>query len=179
MENPTIELLARRRSAKPQMLGLPAPSAEELERLLTIAARVPDHKKLVPWRFVVFEGEARAQIGEVFAAACLAEEKETPSPARLDTERSDGVVEAAERRTLGAGERADRRAVRERDDVVREVRHRVVDRAFEALVHVAGQEAAEESGEPALLEPDHVSLDERETDDVRSVVRPARGRQYV
>ena len=87
MENPTIELLARRRSAKPQMLGLPAPTAEELERLLTIAARVPDHKKLVPWRFVVFEGEARAQIGEVFAAACLAEEKETPSPARLDTER--------------------------------------------------------------------------------------------
>ena len=87
MENPTIELLARRRSAKPQMLGLPAPSAEELERLLTIAARVPDHKKLVPWRFVVFEGEARARIGEVFAAACLAEEKETPSPARLDSER--------------------------------------------------------------------------------------------
>lgn len=87
VNNPVIELLATRRSVKPHMLVPPAPTGAELERLLTIAARVPDHKKLVPWRFIVFEGEARARIGEAFAAACLVEEKETPSPARLDIER--------------------------------------------------------------------------------------------
>ena len=85
--NALIEALATRRSVKPDRLAEPAPTAEELERILTIAARVPDHKKLVPWRFIVFEGEARAAAGEIFAAACAAEEKEPPSPFRLDTER--------------------------------------------------------------------------------------------
>jgi nitroreductase len=92
MENPKmndvmLEALATRRSVKPDRLAAPAPSAGELERILTVAARVPDHKKLVPWRFIVFEGDARAQIGEVFAAACAAEEKDPPSPIRLETER--------------------------------------------------------------------------------------------
>jgi nitroreductase len=59
----------------------------ELEKILTIAARVPDHKKLVPWRFIVFEGEARARMGELFAAACEAEETAPPSAVRLETER--------------------------------------------------------------------------------------------
>jgi nitroreductase len=88
MSNATLDLLAARRSVKPQLLGLPGPSTAELDRILTIAARVPDHKKLAPWRFVVFEGEARTRFGEVIAAACAAEEKEPPSPVRLETERT-------------------------------------------------------------------------------------------
>jgi nitroreductase len=56
--------------------------------MLTAAARVPDHKKLVPWRFIVFEGDARARFGEALAAACAAEEKEPPSSARLQVERT-------------------------------------------------------------------------------------------
>ncbi len=87
MKSETLDLLRTRRSVKPDMLAEPAPSAEELETILTIAARVPDHKKLVPWRFMVFEGEARAAAGEIFAAACRAEENE-PSPIRLETERT-------------------------------------------------------------------------------------------
>ena len=87
MNNPVIDMLAARRSVKPGMLVAPGPSAAELDRMLTIAARVPDHKKLVPWRFIVFEGEARARMGEVIAEACQAEEREAPSPVRLDTER--------------------------------------------------------------------------------------------
>lgn len=83
-----LEALETRRSVKPDRLAEPAPSADELTRILTIAARVPDHKKLVPWRFMVFEGEARAKAGEIFAAACAAEEKEPPSPVRLETERT-------------------------------------------------------------------------------------------
>lgn len=85
--NETLKLLAGRRSAKAALLTGPGPSASELETMLTIAARVPDHKRLVPWRFVVFEGEARARFGEVLAATLAREEREPPSPARLETER--------------------------------------------------------------------------------------------
>lgn len=84
----TLNLLANRRSVKPTMFAEPGPSTDELDTLLTIAARVPDHKKLTPWRFVVFKGAARARAGEIFAAACAAEDKDAPSEVRLETERS-------------------------------------------------------------------------------------------
>ncbi len=87
MNDAVLELLATRRSVKPDKLAAPAPSGAELDRILTIAARVPDHKKLVPWRFMVFEGDARAAAGELFVAACKAEENE-PSHVRLETERT-------------------------------------------------------------------------------------------
>lgn len=87
MNDALFHALATRRSVKADRLRAPAPTGEELDRILTVAARVPDHKKLVPWRFIVFEGEARAAAGELFAAACQAEEKE-PSHVRLDTERA-------------------------------------------------------------------------------------------
>lgn len=88
MDNQLIEFLAQRRSVKPDKLLAPGPSAEELSRILTVGMRVPDHKKLVPWRFILFEGDARAQIGEVFAQACMQEERETPSHVRLGMERA-------------------------------------------------------------------------------------------
>jgi len=62
-----IELLKSRRSVKPMELRAPAPSAAQLETLLTIASRVPDHGKLAPWRFIVFEGNAREKAGEKIA----------------------------------------------------------------------------------------------------------------
>jgi nitroreductase len=86
MNDALLAALETRRSVKPDRLEAPAPTGAELDRLLAIAARVPDHKKLVPWRFIVFEGEARAAAGEIFAAACQAEEKD-PSHVRLETER--------------------------------------------------------------------------------------------
>jgi nitroreductase len=64
-----LDLLKTRRSVKPIDLGGPAPSAAELETLLTVAARVPDHGKLVPWRFLVFEGDARLKAGLAIASA--------------------------------------------------------------------------------------------------------------
>src|ERR1700760_3996927 len=67
-----IDLLRRRRSLKPNELGPPGPSAAELETLLTIASRVPDHGKLAPWRFVVFEGGARLKGGDAIAKAFVA-----------------------------------------------------------------------------------------------------------
>jgi nitroreductase len=64
-----LKLLTTRRSFKPVELGGPAPSAAEVDTLLTVASRVPDHGKLVPWRFIVFEGAARLAAGEAIVAA--------------------------------------------------------------------------------------------------------------
>lgn len=49
-----------------EMTG-PAPSSAQIDTLLTVASRVPDHGKLTPWRFIVFEGDARLSIGEKLA----------------------------------------------------------------------------------------------------------------
>jgi nitroreductase len=64
-----LDLLKTRRSVKPVELAGPGPSAAEIDTLLTIAARVPDHGKLVPWRFIVFTGEGRLKAGAAIAAA--------------------------------------------------------------------------------------------------------------
>ncbi len=85
--NETLTLLTTRRSVKAAHLVAPGPSAPELETILGCAARVPDHKKVEPWRFIVFEGEARAKFGDVLAGVLKTEDKEAPSPARLETER--------------------------------------------------------------------------------------------
>jgi len=62
-----IDLLKVRRSVKPREMTAPGPSPAELETILTIGARVPDHGKLTPWRFIVFEGDARRRAGEIIA----------------------------------------------------------------------------------------------------------------
>jgi len=66
----TLAFLARRRSAAAMALTEPAPSDAELATLLRLAARVPDHGKLSPWRFVVLRGEAKRRfIGGLEAIA--------------------------------------------------------------------------------------------------------------
>jgi nitroreductase len=62
-----LDLLKTRRSVKPIELTAPGPAAAEIDTLLTIASRVPDHGKLTPWRFIVFSGEARLKAGETIA----------------------------------------------------------------------------------------------------------------
>ena len=51
----TLYFLRHRRSHPPRMLRGPGPDRHELVNLLTLAARVPDHGKLEPWRFIVLE----------------------------------------------------------------------------------------------------------------------------
>lgn len=55
-----LRFLATRRSASALTLTEPAPTAAELGDLLRLAARVPDHGKLAPWRFILLDGEAKA-----------------------------------------------------------------------------------------------------------------------
>lgn len=64
----TLKLLALRRSSKLMQLAEPGPSSEEWDALIQLAARVPDHGKLGPWRFVVIEGEARERAGAALEA---------------------------------------------------------------------------------------------------------------
>lgn len=65
--NIILEHLKTRRSIKAQSLIAPGPSNEELEEILLAANRVPDHKKLGPWRFIIFTGAANNQAGVVLA----------------------------------------------------------------------------------------------------------------
>ena len=81
-----LELLTTRRSFKAGELAGPAPSAAEVEKLLTIASRVPDHGKLTPWRFIVFEGDARQAAGDVIADAFRAKYPDA-KPEHIEAER--------------------------------------------------------------------------------------------
>lgn len=57
--NEVLRFLARRRSASAMTLTAPGPNDQDLSDLLRLAARVPDHGKLAPWRFVILRGEAK------------------------------------------------------------------------------------------------------------------------
>lgn len=72
---------ATRRSGKPRDMVAPGPDAEQLERILSAAIRVPDHGKLAPWRFVVVAPEQR----DAFAALLQRAYRETrPEPGRQE-----------------------------------------------------------------------------------------------
>ena len=81
-----LDLLKTRRSVKPREMTPPGPAAAELETILTIGARVPDHGKLAPWRFIVFEGEARERAGEIIAGV-FARKNPNASAADIEIEK--------------------------------------------------------------------------------------------
>jgi len=85
--NDTVALLQQRRSVAPHLLREPGPGPGEIETLLTIASRVPDHGRLAPWRFVVIEGEARARIGETIASAFRSDQPDA-DPEKVAFERN-------------------------------------------------------------------------------------------
>lgn len=58
--NDLTRYLATRRSIPAARLVAPAPDEADLQSMLRIAARVPDHGKLAPWRFIVIGGPERA-----------------------------------------------------------------------------------------------------------------------
>jgi nitroreductase len=61
-------LLASRKSASAKAMTAPGPTAAQLREILNYAVRVPDHGKLTPWRFIVFEGAARDKFGDAMVA---------------------------------------------------------------------------------------------------------------
>jgi nitroreductase len=81
-----LQLLKTRRSVKPMELTGPGPSKPEIDTMLAIASRVPDHGKLAPWRFIVFEGDARLTAGAAIAAAFTADRADA-TPEQIEFER--------------------------------------------------------------------------------------------
>lgn len=59
-----LDFLSRRRSSSALTLGGPGPSSGEIETLIRLATRVPDHGKLSPWRFIVLAGEAKSAFAD-------------------------------------------------------------------------------------------------------------------
>ena len=82
-----LQLLKTRRSVKPMELTGPAPSEAEIDTLLSIASRVPDHGKLTPWRFIVFEGDARDAAARR-SSQPLPPTAPTPRPSRSNSSAS-------------------------------------------------------------------------------------------
>lgn len=82
----TLDLLQSRKSGSAKRMKGPGPSTEQLRTLITCASRVPDHGKLTPWRFVIFDGEARAAFGEVLVRALKSSEPDA-SEERVAQER--------------------------------------------------------------------------------------------
>jgi nitroreductase len=76
--NDTIDLLERRRSVPPMAMTGVGPTPEDIETMLRIAARVPDHGKLAPWRFILLEGEARTRAGALVADIYAVQNREAP-----------------------------------------------------------------------------------------------------
>ena len=82
-----LKFMAQRRSALVRAMMAPGPDAQQLELILRIAARTPDHRKLFPWRFILFEGEARAEFGEHLAGIFQNDNPDMPDE-RVEHERN-------------------------------------------------------------------------------------------
>jgi nitroreductase len=94
MEERLVDYLRTRRTIPAAQIGEPGPDAETLREMLRIAARVPDHGKLAPWRFILFEGERRQQAvdGLIRIAESAPDEKERRLRAEKARFFADGAV---------------------------------------------------------------------------------------
>jgi nitroreductase len=85
-----LDLLLSRRSGSAKTMAAPGPSKKQVAQILKAGARAPDHGKLFPWRFILFEDKGRDRAGSIIAEA-----------AKADGER-DRQVEEERRRFLRA-----------------------------------------------------------------------------
>ncbi|MGR6465561.1 nitroreductase family protein [Rhizobium sp. PAMB 3182] len=87
MDMKLIDYLAVRRSIPAFQMREPGPSRSEIEAILKLAVRVPDHGKIAPWRFVVYRGAERARIGEELLKMALARKPDL-SDEMIEVERT-------------------------------------------------------------------------------------------
>lgn len=78
-----LEFLASRRSGRPRDMVDPGPTTAELQRILEIATRTPDHGKLAPWRFVIVGKEQRGAFAEILHTAYRID-KDQPGRLEID-----------------------------------------------------------------------------------------------
>ncbi len=87
-----LALLRSRRSGKARDMGAPGPSPEQLADIVAIAARVPDHGKLAPWRFVIISADKRDAFAALLTAAYR---RARPEAGRLEIEAMDAFPRQA------------------------------------------------------------------------------------
>lgn len=87
-----LSLLATRRSGRPRDMVAPGPDAAQIDAMLAIAMRTPDHGKLAPWRFVVVGADQRDRLADVITTAYRAER---PQAARLEIEALESFARQA------------------------------------------------------------------------------------
>ena len=59
-----LKRLSERRSTPAQTLDGPGPDGDQIARMISVAARTPDHGKLAPWRFVILSAAAKWRIAD-------------------------------------------------------------------------------------------------------------------
>ena len=82
----TAELIATRQTVLPKRLQAPGPSGAALETILSAAAHAPDHRQILPWRFILVPDTMRDALGQAFVDA-LVERDEAADPVDLDKAR--------------------------------------------------------------------------------------------
>ncbi len=87
MNRAVIDFLLARKSAPIDQMSGPGPTDEEIDLMMRIASRVPDHGRLAPWRFILYRGAARREIGDRLAELAVKLEGELPEM-RLEKERT-------------------------------------------------------------------------------------------
>jgi nitroreductase len=99
-----LAFLAHRRSASAVTLAAPAPTPDQIGDLLRLAARVPDHGKLFPWRFILLEEPSKAAFVATLetiarsrpdadkAAAALAKIRTPPLTVAVVSRVADGKI---------------------------------------------------------------------------------------
>ena len=87
MNKHTLDLLLNRRSVLSKNLSEPGPNEQQLQTLLKIATRVPDHRKLEPWRFIIIQGDKRKELGQKFCQIRQLECELTPAQINAEQNR--------------------------------------------------------------------------------------------
>jgi len=82
LSNP-FNYLRSRRSCRPRDMTAPGPSSPQLDEMLSIAMRTPDHGKLAPWRFIKVGDEQRGDFAELLERAFLSQNPDA-RPAQLE-----------------------------------------------------------------------------------------------
>lgn len=72
-----LDLLLTRRSGSAKAMQEPGPSKKQVTQILKAGARAPDHGKLFPWRFILFEGKGRERAGDILAQVTQADGERT------------------------------------------------------------------------------------------------------
>ena len=88
MTHPALTPLLTRRSVSVKDMTAPAPSDAQLEEILRVATRVPDHGKLTPWRIILIRGDAALKLGEIAAQQFVKHNPNDISEKHIDAERT-------------------------------------------------------------------------------------------